>query len=176
MDSKTKKTSLQGQIWILFLLLAILIVGFVAFKKIQTKKIGFMLSGPAESVTANETFTIDVYLKYENEEVSAYDLQFDYDKTKVQLIEAQQGGYFKNAIEIKWDVESAWFSAAANPSGYKDGSQKIQRDKPIITLTFMSLEPTNSSVIQLKDSSEVYISQKGRFGPRNAQFTVRVQN
>ena len=154
----------------------LLILIFFAVKVSTRKSVSFDLKGATSSVPTQSTFTVDVYLdKKEDAEVTAYDVQIDYDKTKAKLVSAESGGYLTSPLLIKWDVDSGWFAASANPTSYKDSLQRTNPEEPLITLTFMALDQTNSSAISIKDGSEVYVAQKGGVVPSKAKFNFSVK-
>lgn len=155
---------------------ALLLLVFMFAKSSMKKSASFRFDGGASSLTKESQFTVDVYLDSEKgEEITAYDIQIDYDKTKAKLIAAEPAGYLTSPLTVKWDLENAWFAASANPSSYKDTISRINPDKPMVTLTFIALDSTNSSTISLKKESEVYVSQKGGMSASKAQYHFSVK-
>jgi hypothetical protein len=169
---KTKQKNI-----LLYALLGVVVIVIALFAKTNLRKnVEFQFKGETTSVSKQSQFTVDVYLDNKNgNEVTAYDIQLDYDKTKAKLVSAESAGYLTNPLIIKWDIDSAWFAASANPTSYKDTVSRTDPEKPVLTLTFIALDETNSSSISLKDTSEVYVSQKGGMSPSKAQFRFTVK-
>jgi len=171
-----QKKQTNKLIYLVLCVVFLLVILFV-LKNIKRNEVGLDLRGTSSSLSKQSQFTVDVFLnETKGQEVTAYDIQLDYDKTKAKLISADPGGYLTNPLIIKWDVGSAWFAASANPGSYKDSLTRTNPDKPALTLTFMALEDTSSSTIRVKDTSEVYVAQKGGMTPSKAQFHFSVKN
>jgi hypothetical protein len=145
---------------LLLLVTGLIVILLVLFgvKLFHSNGPSFQLKGSSEPITKASNFTVDIYLdSLKGQEVTAYDIQLDYDKTKAKLISADSGGYLTNPLVIKWDVDSAWFAASANPA-------------------FTALDAPGSSVITIKDASEVYVAQKGGLNPSKAQYRFSIKN
>jgi hypothetical protein len=139
-------------------------------------KTSFGLETTSSQLQKGETFTVSVTLPNENSnDVTAYDVQIDFDKSKVKLISAKPGGFFVNPMVVKWDIDNAWFSAAASPTGYKETVDRVDATKPLLTLEFTALEAADEGNITIKKDSQIYVYQKGSSMPEVAQIEFSIQ-
>src|SRR5260221_4751561 len=120
-DNMTQKKRTNTTLLLLAGVVLILLLILFGVKSFYKPSPSFQLKGSTDKIVKQSNFTVDVYLDSLNgQEVTAYDIQLDYDKTKAKLISAESGGYLTNPLVIKWDIDSAWFAASANPGSYKD--------------------------------------------------------
>jgi hypothetical protein len=171
MQKKQKNTLLIAALCAVFLIIVL-----VMLKSTMKKNASFHFEGETP-ITQSSQFSVNMYLDNESKdgEITAYDVHLDYDKTKAKLVSAESGGYLSNPLVVKWDVDSAWFAASANPGSYKDSTSRTNAGKPVLVLTFVALDTTDSSVLSLKDESEVYVAQKGGMNASKAQFHFSIK-
>lgn len=161
---------------VLVLVLLIAVLAFALLRNYNTERVSFGLDAEQTNITKGSQFTVDVSLKDKIEEtVTAYELFIDYDKSKLQLVEAKHGGYFSDPMEVRWDLEQGQFSVAANPSGFKDSALKVDMNKPLLQLTFKGLDSVNKSEISISNESQIYISRKGALSPGSVEIKYSVQ-
>lgn len=160
----------------LVLVLFIAVLAFVLLKRYSTNDISFNLVTPRSDIVKGSEFTVDVALKDQIQDpVTAYEIFIQYDKSTLKLVRADNGGYFTDPLVIKWDLENGQFSAAANPSGFKDSAIKANMSNPLIRLTFQAMESATRSQITISDKSQLYVSQKGALSPGSVQLKFSVQ-
>lgn len=172
------KQSARKSLFVVVIIVLLLVVGalwFMKSKNVFEKKMAFGIETSRSDISNGDRVQVDIVLSDDDRKnVTAYDLQLEYDRSVLKLVSANPGDFFVHPMIVKWDAEAGWFSAAASPSGYKDTLERVNPDKPVLHLEFMALSPTNKTALKIKETSQIYVYQKGVTSPKSAQFEFSI--
>ena len=134
----------------------------MANSKPVTPKLAYVLRPSKTEIKVGEHVTVPVYLTGDDTpRVSAFDIKFNYDTTKLKLVSAVPGTFFDKYLTVKWDQKTSWFALAMNPSTKKTPPTLTS---PILTLEFIGVQKTDSTAVSTGVST-VYVTETGGFQP-----------
>lgn len=172
--------NIKSPLFIFSIGVIIVLVTLFALKNyLQIKKptvlvpnMNYVLSPDKVTISVGEKLTIPVYLTGTGTDgVTAYDIKFYYDRSKLRLNSTKPGNFFEKYMTIKWDQENAWYALAMSPGKPK---QPANTSSPLLVLEFTALTKSDSAEVKT-DTSMVYVSQTGGFRPKAGIVELRIK-
>lgn len=135
-------------------------------------KLTFSLKPNKTQLSPGEKVMVPVYLNGENlDQVTAMDLTFNYDKSKLRLEKATAGTFYEKYLTVKWDDKAAWYAIAMSP---ETAVSAPEGNDPVMTLEFTAIAKTDSTTIST-GTTTVYVAKTGGFHPKTGQTTISVK-
>jgi hypothetical protein len=162
------------EILLAFTFLFIGITLFTTQAKMSTPApVSFLFQTSAAQVKTGEPVTLSLYLGgKEADKVTALNIKFDYDKTKLKLISAKKGEFFPSSLVLKWDNNEAHYALAQNPTVRPNPNQTTA---PVLTLEFSVIANAGATQITSNRESLVYIYKKGGFSPQSQSMVLVIE-
>lgn len=136
----------------------------------QQQSLSFSINVNQTNVNINNKIKVSIYLNGPSaKDVNAFDIKINYDRTKLNLINATHGAFFNKYLEVKWNLLQAWFSLARNPSQNASFTAS-----PLLTLEFLAISKADKTAISIDPSSSIYISNTGSVSPIGSDITLTI--
>lgn len=117
--------------------------------------------------SVGEKFTVYIYLSgKDSEKVTVADIGLNYNKDNLRLTSIHPGGFFKEPLVVKWDIEQALFSLATNPAAGDISVATIRPEAPVLKLEFLAIKEDSKTAVSFDSESLVYVSKKGGIYPK----------
>ncbi len=138
---------------------------------VQNLDLKYALSPSKTVYNVGDKITVPVYLAgVDAGRVTAFDIKFAYDNTKLKLDSAVPGNFLAKYITVKWDTDSAWFALALSPTNPRTDPQP---SAAVMTLEFTALAKTSSSSVSTGVST-VYVTKTGGFHPQTGTVDLTI--
>ena len=135
-------------------------------------KLAYVLKPSVTDAKVGDKITVPVYLLGQDAaNVTALDVRFTYDATKLKLVSSVPGTFFEKYLTVKWDQKTAWFALAMTPSTPK---KQALPASPILTLEFTAIGKTDSASLST-GASTVYVTKTGGFHPQTGTVSFSIK-
>lgn len=153
-----------NQIFLLSLTL-VLVVLVPLFLTKPSKAVSFTFSPAKLTLKQGKTLETSVVLggpESQLKKVTVIDIKVNYDKSKLKIVSATPGSFFKYPWIVKSDKEEGFFSLAINPNNKGEISLNSSNQAEILKIKFQAIGATSNVKISFDDKiSSVYISKTG---------------
>lgn len=128
---------------------------FLVVGQNQQSQVRLLLSPAQGEVKVGNEFSLAVQFSGRDAgTVNATDIRLDFDKTKLKLINALAGPYFRQPLVVKWDTDNGRFALASTPT-----VSQTSVEGSVVRLTFKALQKGEAKIGFF--DSQAYVSKKG---------------